>query len=59
MNKKGKGWKEEGIKKERRTERKKEFRGKGGQKQKKASAGFKPVRLVLLVFLSVDREGVV
>ena len=29
-NKKGKGWKEEGIKKERRTERRKEFRGKGG-----------------------------
>ena len=28
-NKEGKGWKEEGIKKERRTERKKEFRGKG------------------------------
>ena len=32
-NKKGKGWKEEGIQKERRTERKKEFRGKEGKKK--------------------------
>ena len=32
MNKKGKGWKEEGIQKERRTEWKKEFRGKGEKK---------------------------
>ena len=48
--------KEEGIKKERRTERKKEFRGK---EKKKSFAGFKPVRLVLQVFLSVKREGVV
>ena len=39
-------------------ERKKEFRVKGGKK-KKSSAGFKPVKLVLLVFLSVKREGVV
>ena len=46
-------------KKERRTERKKEFRGKGGKKKKKSSAGFIPVRLVLLVILSVEREGVV
>ena len=48
-------------KKERRTERKKEFRGKGGKKKKKkkSSAVFKLVRLVLLVFLSVEREGVV
>ena len=46
------------MKKERRTERKKEFRGKG-LKKKKSSAGFKPVRLVLLVFLSVEPEGVV
>ena len=44
-------------KKGRRTEREKEFRGKGGKK--KSSAGFKPVRLVLLVFLSLKREGVV
>ena len=44
-----------------RTERKKEFRGKGGKKkrEKNSSAGFKSVRLVLLVFLSVEREGVV
>ena len=40
--------KEEGIQRERRKERK-----------KKSSAGFKPVRLVLLVFLSVELEGVV
>ena len=46
--------------------RKKEFRGKGGKEKKKkkkgkkkSSAGFKPVRLVLLVVLSVQREGVV
>ena len=58
-HKKGKGWEEEGIKKERRTERKKEFRGKGGKKKKMSSAGFKQVRLVLLVFLSVKWEGVV
>ena len=44
-------------KKNRGTERKKEFRGKGGKK--KSSAGFKLVRLVLLVFLSVKQEGVV
>ena len=47
------------MKKERRTERKKEFRGKRGKKKKKSSAGFKPVRLVLLVFLSVEWEGVI
>ena len=41
-------------KKERRIQRE---RRKG--KKKKSSAGFKPVRLVLLVFLSVDQEGVV
>ena len=41
-------------KKPRRTERKKEFRGEGGKKKKKSSAAFKPVRLVLLVFLSSD-----
>ena len=57
--------KEEGIKTERRTERKKEFRGKEGKQKeeeeegkKSSSAGFKLVRLVLLVFLSVEREGV-
>ena len=36
---------------------KKEFREKGGKK--KSFADFKPVRLVLLVFLSVELEGVV
>ena len=40
--------KEEGIQGERRKE-----------KKKRSSAGFKPVRLVLLVFLSVEGEGVV
>ena len=43
--------KEEGIQGERRKEKKK--------KKQKSSAGFKPVRLVLLVFLSVEQEGVV
>ena len=47
------------IRKEIRTERKKEFRGKGGKGKKKFSAVFKPVGLVLLVFLSVEQEGVV
>ena len=46
--KKKKERKEEGIQGERR---------KG--EEKKSSAGFKPVRLVLLVFLSVEWEGVV
>ena len=40
-------------KKERRTERKKEFK-----KLKKSSAGFLPGRSVLLVFLSLKWEGV-
>ena len=44
--------------KKRKKERKKEFRGKG-EKRKKSSAGFKLVRLVLLVFLSVNPEGMV
>ena len=48
---------------------KKEYKKKEGQKgrrnlggkeeKKKSSAGFKPVRLYLLVFLSVEQEGVV
>ena len=47
--------------KKKERERKKDFRGKGGKgkKKEKSSAGFKPVRLVLLVVLSVQREGVV
>ena len=48
-----------GRRNEKKKERKKEFRGKGGKEKKKSSAGFKPVRLVLLVVLSVQREGVV
>ena len=40
-----------------KKERKKEFRGEGGKEKNKSSAGFKLVRLVLLVFLSVQREG--
>ena len=49
-----------GRRNEKKKERKKEFRGKGGkEKLKKSSAGFKPVRLVLLVFLSVEWEWVV
>ena len=43
--------KEEGIQGERRKEKRKE--------KKRSSADFKLVRLVLLVFLSVEREGVV
>ena len=46
------------MKKKKKRERKKEFRGKGGKNKKKSSAGFKLVRLVLLVFLSVEPEGV-
>ena len=46
------------MKKKKERERKKDFRGKGGKgKKRKSSAGFKPVRLVLLVLLSVQREG--
>ena len=47
--KRKKDGKEEGIHGERRK----------GKKKKKSSAGFKPVRLVVLFFLSVEREGVV
>ena len=48
-----------GRRNEEKKDRKTEFRGKGGKEKKKSSAGFKPVRLVLLVVLSVQREGVV
>ena len=48
-----------GRRNEKKKERKKEFRGKGGKEKKKSSAGFEPVRLVLLVVLSVQWEGVV
>ena len=59
-NKKGEGWKEEGIKKKkvgqkgRRKSGGKEERKKKKRKKKRSSAGFKLVRLVLLVVLSVD-----
>ena len=48
-------------KKGRRNSGGKEERKKKGKKRKKkrSSAGFKPVRLVLLVVLSVEQEGVV
>ena len=50
---------EERRNKKRKKDRKEEgIHGKGGKKKKKSSAGFKPVRLVLLVFLSVEQEGV-
>ena len=46
----------------RRNKKKKKGRrnsgGKEEREKKKSSAGFKPVRLVLLVFLSVEWEGV-
>ena len=35
------------------------IQGERRKEKKKSSAGFKLVRLVLLVFLSVEREGVV
>ena len=46
----------------RRNEEKKKreeegIQGERGKDKKKSSAGFKPVRLVLLVVLSVEREG--
>ena len=47
--------------KKRKKDRKEEgLQGeRGNGKKKKYSAGFKLVRLLLLVFLSVEREGVV
>ena len=51
-----------GRKKElKKTEGQKGRRNSGGKeerKKKKSSAGFKPFKLVLLVFLSLEREGV-
>ena len=53
----------EGRRNKRKTEGQKGRRNSGGKEErkgkKKSSAGFKPVRLVLLVFLSVEWEGVV
>ena len=50
--------KKEGQKGRRNSGGKKE-RKKKKREKKRSSAGFKLVRLVLLVFLSVEREGVV
>ena len=52
----------EGRRNKKKREGQKGRRNSGGKeerKQKKSSAGFKPVRLVLPVFLSVERDGVV
>ena len=56
-NKNGKGWKEEGIKKRKKDRKEEGIQGerrKEKKKKKKSSAGFKLVRLVLLVVLSSD-----
>ena len=46
--------------KKRKKDRKEEgIQGERRKGKKMSSAGFKPVRLVLLVFLSVEWEGVV
>ena len=46
--------------KRRKKDRKEEvFQGERRKEKKKSFAGFKPVRLVLLVFLSVKWEGLV
>ena len=46
--------------KKRQKDRKEEgIQGERRKGKKRSSAGFKQVRLVLLVFLSVEREGVV
>ena len=47
---------EEGMKKKKKGRRNS---GEKEEREKKKSAGFKPVRLVLLVVLSVERERVV
>ena len=53
----------EGRRNTKKIEGQKGRRNSGGKeerkKKKKSCAGFKAVRLVLLVFLSVEREGVV
>ena len=46
--------------KKRKKDRKEDgIQGERRKEKKMSSAGFKPVRLVLLVFLSVERERVV
>ena len=55
-----KKWKEEGITKRKKDRKEERIQGeRRKEKKKKSSTGFKPVRLVLLVFLSVEVEGVV
>ena len=50
----------EGRRNKKKKEGQKGRRNSGGREErKKSSCGFKLVRLVLLVFLSVKREGVV
>ena len=44
-------------KKRKKGRKEEEIQGKGGKKKKIKSAGFKQVRLLLLVFLSVECEG--
>ena len=57
-NKKCKGWKEDGIK-DKEVQKGRRNQGERRKEKKMSSAGFKPVRLVLLVFLSVEQEGVI
>ena len=54
-----KKWKEEGITKRKKDRKEEGIQGERRKEKTMSSAGFKPVRLVLLVSLSVDREGVV
>ena len=54
----------DGRRNKKKKERQEGGRNSGGKEErkkrkKKSSAGFKLVRLILLVFLSVEREGVV
>ena len=48
-----------GGRRNKKKERKKEFKWIGGKEKKESSAGFKLVWLALVVVLSVEREGVV
>ena len=45
-------------KKRKKDRKEEEIQGERRKEKKKSSAGIKPVRLVLLVFLSVEGEGV-
>ena len=57
--KKGKCWKQEGIKKRKKDRKEEGIQGERRKEKKNSSAGFKLVRLVVLVFLSVKWERVV